>query len=78
MTSSARLVNALAAYIVKLTAMIFGQLLGSMVLDVVIPVAGEHLTVPTVIGCVIALVAVALTSIPRSRPAAGPGSPVRE
>lgn len=78
-------VIALAAYIVKLTgvllfglAMISGQLLGSMLLDVVIPVAGEHLTVPTVIGCVIALVAVAVTSIPRSRPATGPGSPVRE
>lgn len=78
-------VIALAAYIVKLTgvllfglAMISGQLLGSMLLDAVVPVAGKHLSLATVIGCVIALVAVTVTSLPRPRPATGPGSPVRE
>lgn len=78
-------VIALAAYIVKLTgvllfglALISGQLLGSLLLDLVVPVADENLRPATVIGCAIALVAVGVTSMPRSRPATGAGSPVRE
>lgn len=78
-------VIALSAYIVKLTgvllfglSMISGQLLGSMLLDVALPLGGGALTVSTVIGCCIALVAVGITAIPTSRPASGAGSSVRE
>lgn len=78
-------VIALSAYIVRLTgvllfglSMISGQLLGSMLLDMVLPLGESVLTVSTIIGCCIALVAVGITAIPRSRPALGVRSSVRE
>ena len=78
-------VIALSAYIVKLTgvllfgmAMISGQLLGSMLLDVVLPVHDGALSATTIIGCCIALVAVGITSIPWARPTPGRRSSVRE
>lgn len=77
-------VIALGAYIVKLTgvllfglSMISGQLLGSVFLDAFVPVSGEHLDTATVIGCGIALAAVAVTTLP-SRPQANSPPPVRE
>lgn len=63
-------VIALAALIVKLTgvlvfgmATIAGQLIGSMLLDAFLPVAGEHLEAATVLGCAIALVAVLVAAV---------------
>lgn len=44
--------------------MIAGQLIGSLVLDAVVPAAGAHVAVATVLGSILAIVAVALASIP--------------
>lgn len=43
--------------------MIAGQLLGSLVLDLVVPAAGHELGVPTVISTVVTLVAVSLSAL---------------
>ena len=78
-------VIALSAYIVKLTgvllfglSMISGQLLGSMLLDVVLPVQKAALTTSTIIGCCVVLVAVGITTVPTSRPGRPARSSVRE
>ncbi|WP_291279241.1 DMT family transporter [Galactobacter sp.] len=44
--------------------MIAGQLIGSLVLDVVVPAPGAHVALATVLGSLLAIVAVSLASIP--------------
>jgi transporter family-2 protein len=63
-----------AAIIVRITGVLLlslgtiaGQLVGSLVLDIVAPVAGHTLTLSTVIGTAITLVAVSIAALPRRR-----------
>lgn len=62
----------LGAAIVRITGVLLlglgtiaGQLLASLVLDIVVPEAGHELAVTTVIGTVLTLVAVGIAAIPR-------------
>jgi transporter family-2 protein len=48
-------------------ASIAGQLLMSLVLDIVAPVAGQSIAVTTIVGTVLTLVAVGVTALPSSR-----------
>ncbi|MDO7883401.1 DMT family transporter [Salinibacterium soli] len=43
--------------------MIAGQLLGSLVLDIVVPAAGHELGIPTIVSTIVTLVAVSLTAL---------------
>ena len=63
-----------AAVIVRITGVLLlglgtiaGQLIGSLLLDIFAPVAGHALTVPTVVGTALTLVAVSIAAIPRRR-----------
>lgn len=63
-----------AAVIVRITGVLLlglgtiaGQLIGSLLLDIFAPVAGHNLTVPTVVGTALTLVAVSIAAIPRRR-----------
>ncbi|MGV8883268.1 MAG: DMT family transporter [Rhodoglobus sp.] len=63
-----------AAVIVRITGVLLlglgtiaGQLVGSLLLDIFAPVAGHDLTVPTVVGTALTLVAVSIAAIPRRR-----------
>ena len=63
-----------AAVIVRITGVLLlglgtiaGQLIGSLLLDIFAPVAGHDLTVPTVVGTALTLVAVSIAAIPRRR-----------
>ncbi len=52
---------------------IAGQLLGALVLDLVIPIAGRELTLPTVIGTLATLIAVSLAVVSARRAALAKG-----
>ena len=63
-----------AAVIVRITGVLLlglgtiaGQLIGSLLLDIFAPVVGHSLTVPTVVGTALTLVAVSIAAIPRRR-----------
>jgi transporter family-2 protein len=47
--------------------MVAGQLLGAVLLDVLVPAAGDHLTLASVLGTVITLVAVVVAALPPRR-----------
>ncbi len=71
----------LAAYVVKITGVLLlgltsvaGQLVGALVLDAALPTSSAHLTVTTIIGTLLTLVAVGIAAVPaRRRPAAASG-----
>ncbi|MGW0226829.1 DMT family transporter [Actinopolymorpha singaporensis] len=71
----------LAAYVVKITGVLLlgltsvaGQLVGALVLDAALPTSSAHLTVTTVIGTLLTLVAVGIAAVPaRRRPTATSG-----
>jgi transporter family-2 protein len=64
---TALVVNWIGVLLVSL-AVIAGQLIGAVLLDIVVPAHGGHLATATLIGSAIALVAVAIAAVPsRSR-----------
>lgn len=63
-----------AVAVVRLTGVLLlglgtiaGQLVGALLLDMVVPVTGEHLTVPAVAGTALTLLAVAVAALPSRR-----------
>jgi transporter family-2 protein len=80
----------LAAYVVKITGVLLlgltsvaGQLVGALVLDAVLPTSSAHLTVTTISGTLLTLVAVGIAAVPARRahtaprPAGPPRPPTR-
>lgn len=71
----------LAAYVVKITGVLLlgltsvaGQLVGALVLDAALPTSSAHLTVTTILGTLLTLVAVGIAAVPaRRRTAAASG-----
>ena len=70
---AALLVRSLGVLITGL-GMIAGQLVGSLVLDVVIPTAGTVVALPTVLGTLLTLAAIVVASLPWPR-GSFPGRP---
>ncbi len=62
----ALLVRSLGVLITGL-GMIAGQLLGSLALDLVLPVPGSVVALPTVLGTFLTLIAIILTTLPWPR-----------
>nr|WP_238341640.1 DMT family transporter [Actinopolymorpha rutila] len=64
----------LAAYVVKITGVLLlgltsvaGQLVGALVLDAALPTSSAHLTVTTITGTLLTLVAVGIAAVPARR-----------